>query len=49
MLLELDHSVGIKRSYRGRKYVQQKVLTLMARAVKFRSVLFSSCEIQPLQ
>jgi len=30
VLLELDHSIGIKRSYRGRNYVLQNVLMLMA-------------------
>jgi hypothetical protein len=30
VLLELDHSIGIKRSYRGRNYVLQNVLILMA-------------------
>jgi hypothetical protein len=30
VLLELDHSIGIKRSYRGINYVLQNVLILMA-------------------
>jgi len=30
VLLELDHSIGIKRSYRGRNYVLLNVLILMA-------------------
>jgi hypothetical protein len=30
VLLELDHSIGIKRSCRGRNYVLQNVLILMA-------------------
>jgi len=29
VLLELDHSIAIKRSYRGRNYVLQNVLILM--------------------
>jgi hypothetical protein len=30
VLLELDHSIGIKRSYRGRNYILQNVFILMA-------------------
>jgi hypothetical protein len=30
VLLELDYSIGIKQSYRGRNYVLQNVLILMA-------------------